>query len=141
MKEFMVASKATEEGEKEILEFSIGEDEFQAKVPSTARIAMFIAAMVDEDSGTGSSTAAVFAFLRDVLLEDGYRRLRKLITDDVIGMTFITGGDDLNEDGLVDWIISQAADRPTQPPIDSSPSPAAGGKRSTGRVRGTASTS
>lgn len=141
MKEFLVAAKATETEDEEVLEFAIGGEEFRAKLPSTARIAMFIAAMSDEDGQTGGAVASIFALLRDVLLDDGYKRLRKLISDDVVSMQIITGGDDLNEDGLVDWIIAQSTARPTESPAGSSPSPATTGPRSTGRSRGAGSTS
>lgn len=141
MKEFMVAAKAAEGVEEEILEFSIGEEEFRCKIPSTARIAMFIATMSDEDTASGGMVAAIFSLLRDVLLDDGYKRLRKLINTDVVSMQIITGGDDLNEDGLVDWIIAQSTGRPTESPVGSSPSQPTGGRRSTGRSPGAGSIS
>jgi hypothetical protein len=139
MKEFKSAAKSAEEGEEEILEFAIGDEEFRSKLPSTARTAMFVASMSDE-STTGDAIAAIFAFLKDMLLDDGYRRLRKLISDNVIDLGTLTGGGDENEDGIVDWIIGQASNRPTQPPTDSSTSPASTGLPSTGRSPGKGST-
>jgi hypothetical protein len=140
MKEFKAAARAADSEEERILEFAIGDNEFRSKLPSTARTAMFIAAMTDEGS-TGEAVGAIFSFLKDMLLDDGYRRLRKLISDDVIDLGTLTGGGDENEDGIVDWIISQASeDRPTPPSADSSSSPETGGRRSTGRSPGKGST-
>jgi hypothetical protein len=135
MQQFKVAARAAETEEEEILEFSIGDQEFRSKIPSTARVAMFVAAMTDESS-TGEAVAAIFQFLKDMLLDDGYRRLRKMISDDVIDLGTLTGGGDENDEGIVDWIISQASSRPTPPSADSSTSPAPIGKRSTGRSPG-----
>lgn len=140
MKEFHAAAHAANDQEEPILEFAIGDQEFTSKLPSTARTAMFIAAMTDESS-TGEAIGAIFGFLKDMLLGDGYRRLRKLITDDVIDIGTLTGGGDENDEGIVDWIISQAAEnRPTPPSADSSSSPESGGRRSTGRSPGKGST-
>lgn len=139
MKEFKAAAKAADSPEDEILEFAIGDQEFRSKIPSTARVAMFIAAL-GEDATTAESVGAIFNLLRDVLLDDGYRRLRKLISDDVVDLSLLTGGGDENEDGIVDWIIGQASDRPTPASSVSSSSPASAGKKSTGRSPGKGST-
>jgi len=140
VKEFKAAATRAADEEEPILEFAIGDQEFQAILPSTARVAMFLASMTDEAS-TGESIAAIFTFLRDVLQGDGYRRLRKLITDDVVDMSILTGGGGENEDGIIDWIISEAAmNRPTPPSSASSSSQASGGRRSTGRSPGKGST-
>jgi len=140
VKEFNAAARAAEGEEDQILEFAIGDQEFKSHLPSTARTAMFIAAMTDESS-TGEAIGAIFSFLKDMLLDDGYRRLRKLISDDVIDLGTLTGGGDDNDEGIVDWIISQAAEnRPTPPSADSSSSPETGGRRSTGRSPGKGST-
>ena len=136
MKEFKAAARAAEDTEEKILEFSIGDQEFRSKLPSTARTAMFIASMTDE-TGTGETIAAIFSFLKDMLLDDGYRRIRKLISDDVIDMGTLTGGGDDNDEGIVDWIITQGAEqRPTPPSAASSSSQVTGGRRSTGRSPG-----
>lgn len=140
MKEFRAAARAADDEEERVLEFAIGDQEFRSRIPSTARVAMFIAAMTD-DSPTGEAIGAIFAFLKDMLEGDGYRRLRKLISDDVIDMSTLTGGGDENDEGIVDWIISHAAnDRPTPPSADSSSSRGSGGRRSTGRSPGKGST-
>lgn len=140
MKSFHAAAKTQEDPEEKILEFAIGDQEFRSKLPSTARVAMFVASMADEAT-IAESTAAIFSFLKDLLLDDGYRRLRKLISDDVIDMGTLTGGGEEDDEGIIDWIISQAADeRPTRPSADSSSSQATGGRRSTGRSPGKGST-
>lgn len=139
MKEFKQAAHAAESEEEEILEFAIGDQEFRSQIPSTARTAMFVAAMTDESS-TGESVAAIFAFLKDMLLDDGYRRLRKLISTNVIDLGTLTGGGDENEDGIVDWIIGQASNRPTQLQSDFSTSSESTGRTSTGRSPGKGST-
>lgn len=140
MKEFKAAARAAESEDEPILEFSIGDQEFRSQLPSTARTAMFVAAMTDESS-TGEAIAAIFSFLKDMLLDDGYRRLRKLISTNVIDMGTLTGGGDDNDEGIVDWIISQASEsRPTPPSAASSSSQGTGGRRSTGRSPGKGST-
>jgi hypothetical protein len=140
VKEFKAAAARADGEEEKILEFAIGEHEFRSILPSTARVAMFIAAMTD-DSGTGEALGAIFGFLKDVLLDDGYRQLRKLITEDVVDLSLLTGGGEDNDEGIIDWIISEAANnRPTPPSSGSSSSPANGGRRSTGRAPGKGST-
>lgn len=139
MKEFKAAARASESDEEEILEFRLIDQEFRSRLPNTARVAMFVASMSDE-STTGESVTAIFTFLKDVLLDDGYRRLRKMISDGTIDLEVLTGGGDENEDGIVDWIIGQASSRPTPASTDSSSSPASGGQRSTGRSPGRGST-
>lgn len=140
MKEFKAAARAADGDEEEVLEFAIAGEEFVADIPSTAQIAMFVAAMTDEAS-TSESLAAVFRFLKDVLQGDGYQRLRRLISAGVIDLDMLTGGGDENDEGITDWIIGQASQsRPTPASSGSSASPAATGRPSTGRSPGRGST-
>lgn len=140
MKSFHAAAKAADSEEEQILEFAIGDQEFRSRLPSTARVAMFIASMTDE-AGTGESLGAIFQFLKDMLLDDGYRRIRKLISTNVIDLSTLTGGTEFDDDGIIDWIISEAAaQRPTPPSAASSGSQGNGGRRSTGRSPGKGST-
>jgi len=135
MKEFKAAAKAAAGGEDEkVLEFKLGDQEFVADKASTAQIALVIASMED---GGGAMVSSVFRFLKGVLHDDGYPRLRNLIASGVVPFGLLVGGDDDNEDGIVDWIIEKSSDeRPTKQPADYLPSQAAGGQRSTGRSPG-----
>jgi hypothetical protein len=139
MKEFRAAAAAAADAEDaQVLEFALAGQEFVADRASTAQLALIIAAM---DEGGTAMVAAVFRFLRGILRGDGFNRLRDLISEGVVDFDLLVGGDDDNEEGIVDWIIEKSSDdRPTKQPTDYLPSQATGGQRSTGRSRGAGST-
>lgn len=131
-----VDEEELEEGEEPPgVEFWILEQRFVADFPSPGRINVLFAA-----KGGGEGTRAVWDFLRHVLRDDGFARLRELVASGQFPPQLLFGGDELNEEGVVDHIISAVAGRPTQPSSDSSSTPSAGGKRSTGRSPGKGST-
>ncbi|HEX5018625.1 MAG TPA: hypothetical protein VFX15_13695 [Actinomycetes bacterium] len=138
MKEFAVAAARTEaEGEnadEPVGEFTLAGQEFRAYLPSTGQISVLIASQ-----GLGQNLRDIHNLLRKLMLDDGYSRLVGLLNDNVIGIGMLYGGDELNDTGILDYLIELRSGRPTTSSNGSSPSPASGGKRSTGRVRGATS--
>jgi hypothetical protein len=142
--EFKVAAQSQvddetqlEDGEepKPAVEFDILGQHFAADKPTPGRINVLFSAR-----GGVEGTREVWNFLRDVLWDDGYDRLRALVANGEFPPMLLFGGDELNDEGVVDHIISATAGRPTQPSNDSSPSPKSTGSRSTGRSRSVTST-
>jgi hypothetical protein len=134
MKEFTAAARAADDPAEEILQFGLAGMEFTASRATTSQMALVVAAM---DDGGAPMVAAVFRFLRGILHDDGYQRLRDLVAAGVVSFDLLIGGDEDNEDGIVDWLIEKSADeRPTKRPTDYLPSQASGGQRSTGRSPG-----
>lgn len=135
-----VAARAAEtEAEVEFppIKFEIKDDElgfaeqFEARKPTDGELMVFMAAYgINNNSIDGM--AALFELLRDVLGEDGARRLRKLLKEDKVDPKGIRE--------IYAWLMEQWANFPTQPSVKSSPSPAKTGTKSTGRVRAKAST-
>lgn len=144
MKAFQMAATRqaeSEEGaespEEYDLEFSIGEYEFKAKRPTPAQISLLFGTST---LGGTASLGATYRFLRGVLDRNSYNQLLTLIEAGVIDNGTLIGGDETNEKGLIDNLIEQVAERPTNPPTGSSSSSQPGGKKSTGRSPGKGST-
>jgi hypothetical protein len=139
MKEFVAAARSAVEDEEyegkepKPLEFGLAGQDFRAKVPTTGQVALVAGSFGGRNS---EMVSAIFEFLQGVLLDDGYRRLRALVADGTVPFEVIFGGDDNNEQGIVEWISSKAAGRPTKQPTDFSKSQKSGGQRSTGRSPG-----
>lgn len=140
MREFLVASEQAvekeETGDDTVVEFSFtidGKREvFQATRPSPGLVNVLFAAR-----GGGEGTRTSWRFLRKVLVGDGYARLVDLVADGKIPTALLFGGDELNDAGIIDYIVTEfAAARPTESSSDSSPSPNSAGQRSPGRSRG-----
>lgn len=123
------------EVEERILEFGLAGQDFRLKVPTSTQIVLLA---TSSDTGTmRGMLGATMDFLEGVMLDDGFRRLRKLMAKGVVSHELLLGGDDDNEQGIIDWIIEQVSDgTPPERPSDSSASPKAGGPRSTGRAPG-----
>lgn len=141
MREFIIASERAvedeaEEGTEELFEFTIGKDKFAARRPSPGQTNVLFSS-----NNSAESTRLTWAFLRAVLVGDGFGRLRQLVASNVIPPSLLFGGDDLNESGIVESIIGGFSGRPTQSSDDSSPSQNSAGPRSTGRVKSTRSVS
>jgi hypothetical protein len=121
--------------EPKTLEFSLAGQDFELYVPTTTQIILL---STSTDEGTlRAMLSASMAFLEGIMIGDGYKRFRKLVANGTISNDLLLGGDGTNEQGIIDWIISQVTDaRPTTSSTDSSPSPASTGKRSTGRAPG-----
>lgn len=122
---------------EELIEFTIGEHEFTARRPTEGQVLVFVA--TGGLGGTQSLTAA-FRFLRGVLDNGSYALLLSLVESGEIDSGLLIGGDDVNEEGIVEKLIEQASARPTGARSDSSSSSKTGGKKSTGRSPGKGST-
>lgn len=136
MRSFQIAAEQETEVE-EILEFSVAGEEFKVKLPSASQATLVIANM---SRGASSAIAGVYRFLERALLDDGYERLTNLISEGELPFEVLFGGDELNEIGIVEWIVQEAAARPTKPLSGSQRSSKSSGKRSTGRSPGKGST-
>jgi hypothetical protein len=139
MKEFATAARLAAQDENgepaEVIEFSIAGQEFRALPPSPGRISLLLSAR-----GGAQTTRESWDFLRRQLLDDGYDRLRKLVADDIVPLDLLFLGDDLNDEGIIDFIIGADAGRPTQPSSGSSDTPSDTGSKSTGRTPARVST-
>ena len=124
-----------EDDDVEILEFSMAGQDFRLNKPTTTQVVLLA---TSSDTGTmRGMIGASMDFLEGLMLDDGFRRFKKLMTQGVISHDLLIGGDDANEQGVIDWIVAQVSDaRPTGSPDDSSPSPKSTGVRSTGRAPG-----
>lgn len=142
MKQFQAAARQSSGGE-EILQFEIPVSEdgdleaFTVRLPSTGQISLVVASM---DEGGVEMLASVYNFMRGLMEEDDYKRFRRLVADGTVSLELLVGGDELNEQGIIEWIIEQTASRPTKAPSDYLPSQKTGGQRSTGRSPGKGST-
>lgn len=119
------------------LEFTIGDYELRAKAPSSAQASLLIGT---SSLGGNASLGATYRFLRGTLDRQSYNTLLTLIEAGKIDNSMLVGGEGENEEGIVDWLLEQASDRPTPVPAGSSESSPAGGKKSTGRSPGKGST-
>ena len=144
MKAFQMAAKAQveREGSEEDVEqypidFTIGEHELKAKAPTPAQVSLLIGT---SNLGGSAAVGAGYRFLRGTLDRRSYNLVLTLLEAGQIGEGMIFGGEGENEEGIVDWLLEQASERPTDPPTDSSESSEPGGKKSTGRSPGKGST-
>jgi hypothetical protein len=128
-------AEAEDDAVVEILEFELAGQDFRLNKPTSTQIVLL---STSSDTGTmRGMIGASMDFLEGLMLDDGYRRFRKLMTQGIISHDLLIGGDDTNEQGVIDWIVAQVTDaRPTGSPDDSSPSPKSTGQRSTGRAPG-----
>lgn len=124
-----------ERSEAKTLEFNLAGQDFELYVPTTTQIILL---STSTDEGTlRAMLGSSMAFLEGIMIGDSYKRFRKLVANGTVSNSLLLGGDGANEQGIIDWIISQVTDaRPTTSSTDSSPSPASTGKRSTGRAPG-----
>lgn len=141
MKAFQMAAtrqaEVDENGEDDVIEFSIGEYEFTGQRPTPAQVSLLIGT---GNLGGSASLGAAYRFLRGVLTQSSYNLFLTLIEDRKLTDDILFGASEGNERGLIDNLIEQVAERPTQPPTDSSTSSELGGKKSTGRSPGKGST-
>lgn len=125
--------------EPDILEFGMAGQDFKLNRPTTTQIILL---STSADDGTlRAMIGASMQFLEGLMtLDDSYKRFRKLVARGIVSYDLLLGGDENNEEGVINWIVAQVSDgRPTPSSTDSAPSPATTGRRSTGRVRGEAS--
>lgn len=141
MKQFQAAAKR--DGDQEWLEpikirMPDGEvEEFPIRSATTGQISLVASAL---DTGGVEMVGSAYTFLRALMEPADYRRLRQLVADGVVSFELLIGGDDLNEEGIIDGIIEDSTRRPTKAPTDYLPSQKPGGQRSTGRSPGRGST-
>ncbi|QKO02786.1 tail assembly chaperone [Microbacterium phage Kelcole] len=137
MREFQLAAERDQQekelGEETVLEFALGEETFRAKLATPGQSSLVIGAFGQNET---QAIQAVYKFLRRILLDDGYRRLTRMVEEDKVSFGVLFGGDDNNDGGIVDWIIEESASRPTRPSTESSSSPTTGGRKSTGALAG-----
>lgn len=116
------------------LEFGLLNQEFIVpERPSTSQNIVVVAALAE---GGAQMIRAIFAYLDNILAGDGGRRIRRMLERKQITFDLLYGGDELNEEGIVDRIMALASENPTVAPTGSSNSPNGTGKRSTGRSPG-----
>lgn len=145
MKTFMAAAarsvkeQTEEDGPQEPwLEFGLlGQTFTITDKPTMGQGAAVLGAMA---SGSAESVRGVLTFLDNVLDDTGGLRIRRMLERGQIEFELLWGGDDQNEEGIVDYIIGEASEGPTQGATDSSPSQPTTGKKSTGRSPGKGST-
>lgn len=135
-----VEADENEEAEKPEpwLTFSLLDQEFViSERPTPSQNIVVIAALAN---GGAEPLRAIFAYLDNVLDGDGGRRIKRMVERKQISFDLLYGGDELNEEGIVDRIMALASANPTDAPTDSSNSSSGTGKRSTGRSPGKGST-
>lgn len=122
--------------EEELLEFEIAGEVFQARKPKDGQAALLLASG-HRKARPADQVAAVLEFLDKTLLDDGAERIRDLLSDGLIDIDDLIGGNELNDEGIIDWMFGQVDERrPTRPSTGSSGSQKSGGRKSTGRSRG-----
>jgi hypothetical protein len=120
-----VEAEGEEEVEEKVLEFELAGQDFRLKVPTPTQIVLLATA---SDSGTmRGMIGASMEFLEGLMLDDGFRRLRKLMSRGVVSHELLLGGDEDNEKGIIDWFVENVSDGaqqnyrddPTSPPLTS----------------------
>jgi hypothetical protein len=108
-------------------------DTFHATTPTDERMFLTAALIGDEDNVAAEATATLDLF-RDILPSDEFHILKDRLADpdDAVNLEMVTE--------VLTWLMEVWSDFPTQPSSASSKSPTSTGTKSTGRVRGTAST-
>ena len=115
----------------------LGEDFTVPERPTPSQNISVIAALAE---GGAQPLRAIFAYLDNILLPGESRKIRRMIERKQIEFDLLYGGDELNEEGIVDRIMALASENPTEEPTDSSSSQGGSGRRSTGRSPGRGST-
>ena len=136
---FTVAAKAREAKEDEdIVEVPIEDKVYIARRPSVAQSALLANAF----SGTGiERLSSVFDIIEALMGSEALDHIKRLIWARRIDLDDLIGGSEGNPDGgLVDQVMAEFADRPTEPSTDSSEQPSDSGRRSRGRAPGKGST-
>lgn len=115
----------------------LGQDFTVPERPTASQNISVVAALAE---GGASPLRAIFAYLDNILLPGEGRKIRRMIERKDIEFDLLYGGDELNEEGIVDRIMALASENPTDAPTASSSSQAGTGRRSTGRSPGKGST-
>lgn len=129
------AEQGEDAPQPKVLEFSIGGEDFVCDVPTLTQVILLSTA--SDGATMRGMIQGCLDFLEGILHDDGIRRIKKLMAKGVITNELLLGGDENNEEGIISWIVEQVSEaRPTEPSVDSSPSPKTTGQRSTGRAPG-----
>lgn len=116
-------------------EIVVRHDDFEASMPTEEQLMLIYANGGNSDATVGDELHAIFSFFKDALPANEYKILMSRFRDpddegvDAEILTEIFG-----------WLMEQWQDFPTKSPSGSSTSRGSTGARSTGRVRGKAST-
>lgn len=106
-------------------------DEFHATQPTEDRLMMLLANAARRDATLADEAAAIFDLFRAILPPNEYRILERRFNDPRdMGVDYEMLGQ------VMEWLMEQWQDFPTQQPAASSGSRATTGTKSTGRVRG-----
>lgn len=136
------ARKAAEAGEddgtpEDTVVFTVGDRKIEFYYPTPGQIALAFSGENYLDS-----QRQMLRLLRNATVNtEDYVWLLSLLEDGSVDFDFFFGGDQQNPSGLIQELIMEAAGRPTEPSTGSASSPSASGRPSTGRARGTGSTS
>lgn len=122
----------------EVIEFSLGADEFEVRRPTLDQVIAL--SLLPPEATEADVARASLAFMDGILLGDGAKRLRVLMARGVVSVQLLFSGDDNNETGIIPAIVEAATGNPTPSPTDSATSQTSGGKKSTGRAPGKGST-
>lgn len=123
----------TEEEEAQGVEATVVRtDTFHATQPTDERMFLIAAMIGDEDSS--SEATAVLDLFRDALPPAEYRVLKARIADPDDSVDLVVVKE------ILEWLMEEWSSFPTTPSSASSQSPTTTGTKSTGRVRGAAST-
>lgn len=121
----------------EEFEFVIGDREFHVRKPTIDELMFLQTGTYGRPMVTAMMT--VFDFLETLMEPREFLALRRLYGKGVITTGLLIGGDDQNEQGIVDILIESVTARPLDQSSDSSTSEPSTGKRSTGRSPGAGS--
>lgn len=136
---FEVAAKASEveEGE-DVVDVPIEGVVYKARRPTVAQSALLSASF----TGTGVARLnAIFDTIQALMGDEAVAHVKRLVWARRIDLDDLYGGSEKNPNGgLVDQIIAEFANRPTEPSTDSSEQPDESGRRFRGRSAGRGST-
>lgn len=106
-------------------------DEFHAARPTEEQMMMLLANGARRDATLADEVASIFDLFRSILPAGEFRIMERRFMDEKDeGVSYDTLGQ------IMEWLMAQWQDFPTQQPAASSGSRANSGTRSTGRVRG-----
>lgn len=136
---FQVAAQAAAAGEDEpVVDVPIEGKVYQARKLTVAQSALLPIAF--GATNVRDRLSAAMTVLEMLIGPEGTRVIERLIIGRRIDFGDIIGGSEQNpEGGLIDQILSEFSQHPSQPSTDSSASRPNGGRKSTGRSRGTGS--
>lgn len=125
---YLKTTEGTDENGEEII---YRYDEFHASKPLDDKLVLLLANAARRDATLADEAAAIFDLFKSVLPANEYRILQRRFEDDRdMGVDYDMLGQ------VVEWLMEQWQDFPTQQPAASSSSRGSSGTKSTGRARG-----